>query len=157
MTHNRARFVVQHLLNLFHNLSSQLGQNVDSPQVLNQLLRFGGPEDDSARIRVNLGHPRERELGHAAFQVCSKPRVNGQSCARTAFSCFHPTFLRNFSQLLYLGDLLPTFLRTEVLHCPGTPNILVHRITRVFRNSVVVLMTDKNKDPQAKWSGEPKE
>ena len=70
MTHNRARFVVQHLLDLFHYLSSQLGQNVDSPQILNKLFGFSGTEDDGARIRVNLGNPRESELSHATFQVC---------------------------------------------------------------------------------------
>lgn len=152
MTYGRRRFVVQQLLNLFHNLGGQLGQNVDSSQVLNQLLRFGRPEDDTARIGVNPGHPRESELSHATFQFC-KPQVNHRPCACKAFSLFSHTSLGNFGQLFDLKDLFLTFLREEVLH-QGTPIILVHRKTRVFGNPVVVLYhIDKNKDPQV---GTPK-
>lgn len=116
MTHNRGRLIAQHLLDPFHNLRSQLGQNFDSPQVLNQLLGFSGPEDDGARIWVDLGYPRESELGHAAFQVC-KPRVNHRPCAHGRVFTSPPTLLGDFGQLFDLGDLFLTFLRVEML-CP---------------------------------------
>ena len=81
ITRARGWFIIQHILDLLHNLGSQLGQNVNSPQVFDQLFGLGNSEDDGASVRIDLGYPGESELSHAAVQVC-RPQTNHQLCDR---------------------------------------------------------------------------
>jgi len=67
ITHNRARLVIQHLLDFLQNLWGQFGQNVDGTQVLDHLLGLRGSENHGTRVRVHLSDPRQGELSHAAL------------------------------------------------------------------------------------------
>ena len=79
ITRARGRLIIQHILDLLHNLGSQLGQKVNSPQVFDQLLGLGNPEDDGTSVRIDLGYPGESKLSHAAVQVC-RPQTSHQLC-----------------------------------------------------------------------------
>ena len=61
--------VAQDLLDLLEYLGRELRDNLERAQVVDDLLRLRRAEDDRARVRVRRD-PRERELAHAAPELC---------------------------------------------------------------------------------------
>lgn len=71
-THHRLRLVLQDPVDLFQDLWRELGDDVEGLQVVDDLLRLRGTEDDSARVRVRR-EPRQGEVRYRAAQLCVCP------------------------------------------------------------------------------------
>ena len=63
----------------------------------------------------------------------------------TGVGLFSLTFLGDLGQFLDLGNLRLAFLGVEMLG-PHTPIVLVHRIPRVFRYTIIVLNSIGNQE-----------